>query len=115
MKNCHLTLSLGDILKEFDLGQRTTLGIPVDRGFELVTRFEIRFEDLTGVELKENIERQRKQYLESPISSGDVVDTARIFKLTRREFTLSEPEFITINYATSIVAEDNISAGYFGK
>ncbi|MGB0785794.1 MAG: hypothetical protein ACPGRH_06510 [Alphaproteobacteria bacterium] len=115
LQNCHLRLTIGDILADFDLGQRTTLGIPVDRGFELVTRFEIRFEDLTGLELLENIEKSRKQYLTQSFQAGDVIEQARIAKLTRREFTLREPEFVQINYSTSATTDEDIEAGFLGR
>ena len=115
LKNCYLRLAFSDVLADFDLGQKSILGFPVDRGFDIVARFEIKFEDITGVELQERIEKQRDQWLVEDIRAGDVVETVRIAKLTRREFKIKEPEFVNINYDTSFVAETNIPKSFLGK
>ena len=117
LKNCHLRLTLNDVLADFDLGQRTVpiLGFPVDRKFEIIARFEIRFEHISGVELADRIDRKRDQFLVDGFSAGDTVESARIAKLTRREFTIEEPEFLTINYATSYIPAEDLSSGFFGE
>ncbi len=115
--NCHLSLlfSATDILAEFDLDLESFLGIPVDRQFDMVARFELRFEEVDGLTLASNIERERNQFLIDNIAAGDTVESARIAKLTRREFTLREPAFPNINYNTSFVADEAIEARWLGN
>jgi len=115
LKNCHLSLTLNNPLADFDLGQRSTLGVPIDRKFEMITRFEIRFNERTGVELFDLIERQRNQVLVNPIEAGQLVESERVAGNTRLDFTLEEPEFLEINYATSVIATEDIEAGFFGE
>ena len=115
--NCHLSLtfSIDDVLDGFDLPKDSFLGFPVNRRFEMVTRFEIRFEDIDGVSLAKNIQKQRNQFLVDSFAVGDVVETATIAKLTRREFTLEEPPFPAINYDTSLVLEEAQDARWIGR
>ncbi len=115
--NCQLSLpfSATDVLAEFDLDLDSFLGVPVDRRFDMVARFEVRFEEIDGVTLQSNIERERNQFLIDDIAAGETVESARIAKLTRREFTLQEPSFPDINYNTSFVADEAIEARWLGK
>lgn len=115
LQNCHLSLSFSDIVSDLDLGQKTVMGFAVDRKFEIIARFEIRFGELTGIDLKKNIERERNQFLVNTIEAGELVETAQIANLTRRAFDITEPEFVKINYATSFKAEETIEGGFFGK
>lgn len=114
-KTCHLSLSFSNLLDELDLGQPSVLGMPVDRTFEIVARFKIRFEDLTGADLAKRIENQRDNWLIAEIDAGEVVETATVAKLTRRAFQITEPDFININYDTSFVFEQDVPKGNFSK
>ena len=115
--NCHLSLRFAstDALAGSDLPMDSFLGIPVDRKFEMVARFEVRFEEIDGVTLVSNIEKQRSQFLVRDIEADEVVESVPIAKMTRRQFTLHEPSFPEINYNTSFVSLEPIDAGWIGK
>lgn len=113
LASCHLQFRLNNVLADFDLGQPTTFGFPVDREFEVTARFKIRFKEMDGETLKREMERKSNDWLVESISAGELVETARTAKLTRRDITISEPEFLEINYATSIVAETDLEPRYF--
>ena len=145
LKNCHLELSFSNVFTDSDL---ISAGVPNIIGgpdFQIIARFEIKLQNLAGVQLQENVAAERNQILVGRIEGGEVVDAqiargkivdsevrggtliegdieagtlveaARVATLTRRDFTIKEPEFVDIDYSTSFGAETAIEGGFFGK
>lgn len=113
---CNLVLKLNNPLAEFDIEQSEFLGVKTDREFEVVARFKINFEQITGVELQKRVDAERNdQFVVSTQTQGDFVVSARMAKLTRRAFDLHEPEFLEINYNTSVEMPGGIEPGYIGR
>ena len=118
LQTCHLTMEINDPLAEFDLGQSTFFGLfATDRQFEIIARFKINFEDVTGVELQSRIDAQRNdQFVVCTQEENGLITSATMAKLTRRAFDIHEPEFWSLNYNTSIDApEGGIEPGYIGR
>jgi len=116
LNNCHLVLSLNDVLSEFDLGQRSTLGFAVDREFAIEARFEIKYEEVPGIELEDRLNKRRNgQILVADVEAGEAVDTARLAKIGRPDYTITEPDFARINYATQFTPGQDIPAGLISR
>ena len=117
LQTCRLTLHVANPLAEFDLKQSSFLGMATDRDFTIVARFKINFEEITGVELMKRVDAQRNdQFVVETETSGDLIMSARMAKLTRRAFDLHEPEFEEmINYNTSVEVPEGIEPGYIGR
>lgn len=113
-KTCYLSLAFDNVLADLDLSQRTFLGFPVDRRFEVIARFKIRFEDVTGEEFENRFANNRDNWLLIDLNAGEVAETVPLAKLTRRDFQLIEPGFIEIDFETAFIPEETIERGYFG-